>query len=266
MRMTLNWKDARIFNNSWSSFFSSSREMKSLHWNGLLSRAFSEDWFPQVNKSSSSLVWYLFLLITAWFRGPSKTICRIFFANGVPPSWRQYLCLKNNCLWLIIHCDLHISIHSIQKWWGIKLKLLNFLGMIIVIFIFPFIFDTAQAICTAVSVWLVCDQLYLCFILRPTSNADEITYLTYKRFPHHVHWRHFFYPLKRFPEISVCPVPPYNITKLTQKGYPSLFYYYLGLKDDDNFIGWGGEYQGDPLELLGTWDENMHQEKKNWLW
>merc|ERR1712223_188163 len=108
--------------------------------------------------------------------------------------------------------------------------------MIIVIFIFPFIFDTAQAICTAVSVWLVCDQLYLCFILRPTSNADEITYLTYKR----------------FPEISVCPVPPYNITKLTQKGYPSLFYYYLGLKDDDNFIGWGGEHQGDPKELLGN--------------
>ena len=124
--------------------------------------------------------------------------------------------------------------------------------MIIVIYILPFIFNTAQAICTAVSVWLVCDQLYLCFILRPTSNADEITYLTYKRFPHHVHWRLFFYPLKRFPEISVCPVPPYNITKLTQKGYPSLFYYYLGLKDDDNFIGWGGEHQGDSLELLGN--------------
>ena len=50
----------------------------------------------------------------------------------------------------------------------------------------------------------------------------------------------------------MCPVPPYNITKLTQKGYPSLFYYYLGLKDDDNFIGWGGEHQGDPMELLGN--------------
>ena len=50
----------------------------------------------------------------------------------------------------------------------------------------------------------------------------------------------------------MCPVPPYNITKLTQKGYPSLFYYYLGLKDDDNFIGWGGEHQGDPKELLGN--------------
>ena len=79
------------------------------------------------------------------------------------------------CLHLY-NCDLHISINSIQK-----LKLLNFLWMIIVIYILPFIFDTAQAICTAVSVWLVCDQLYLCFILRPTSNADEITYLTYKR-------------------------------------------------------------------------------------
>ena len=58
MRMTLNWKDARIFNNSWSSLFSSTWEMKSLHWNGLLSRAYSENWFPQVNKSSWSLVLY----------------------------------------------------------------------------------------------------------------------------------------------------------------------------------------------------------------
>ena len=97
MRMTLNWKDARIFYNSWSSFFSSTREMKSLHWNGLLSRAFSENWFPQVNKSSWSLFLYFFFVnFTAWFSGPSKTICRIFFAKGVPLSWRQYICLKNN--------------------------------------------------------------------------------------------------------------------------------------------------------------------------
>ena len=54
--------------------------------------------------------------------------------------------------------------------------------MIIVIYILPFIVDTDQAISAAVSVWLVCDQLYLCFITRPTSNSDEITYMTYERF------------------------------------------------------------------------------------
>ena len=69
MRMTLNWKDARIFNNSWSSFFSCPWEMKSLHWNGLLSRAYSENWFPQVNKLPWSLVLFFIFLFWSLLQG-----------------------------------------------------------------------------------------------------------------------------------------------------------------------------------------------------
>ena len=48
----------------------------------------------------------------------------------------------------------------------------------------------AQAICTTVTLWLMCDQLYLCFVTRPTSNADQITHMTSDRFPPNI-WPSF---------------------------------------------------------------------------
>ena len=55
----------------------------------------------------------------------------------------------------------------------------------------------------------------------------------------------------RFPEISVCPASPYNMSRMASKGYLNPLYYYLG-KDvsTGTFIGWGGHDQEDPLELL----------------
>ena len=59
--------------------------------------------------------------------------------------------------------------------------------------------------------------------------------------------------LLRFPEISVCPVPPYNMTRMASKGYSNPFYYYLGRDvSTGNFIGWGGRDEEDPLHLLGN--------------
>ena len=81
MRMTLNWKDARIFDNSWSSLFTSTWGMKSLHWNGLLSRAYSENWFPQVKISSWSLFLYFYFLILE----PALESLQKLFGGFIPP-------------------------------------------------------------------------------------------------------------------------------------------------------------------------------------
>ena len=89
MRMTLNWKDARIFYNSWSSFFTSSREMKSLHWNGLLSRAYSENWFPQVNKSSWSLV--------------------LYFHSAHPTGWAESISGNGVCMCVCVYVSHHFK-------------------------------------------------------------------------------------------------------------------------------------------------------------
>ena len=51
----------------------------------------------------------------------------------------------------------------------------------------------------------------------------------------------------------MCPVPPYNMTRMASKGYSNPFYYYLG-KDisTGTFIGWGGTEEEDPLQLLAN--------------
>ena len=91
-----------------------------------------------------------------------------------------------------------------------------------------------QAVGIAVSAWLLVDQLYLFLITRPTSNSDEITTMNYAM----------------FPDISVCPVPPYNLTKMEESGYLSVFYYYLGLNKATTFVGWGGSFNDDAENLL----------------
>ena len=74
----------------------------------------------------------------------------------------------------------------------------------------------------------------------------------------------------RFPEISVCPASPYNMTRMASKGYSNPFYYYLG-KDISTrtFIGWGGKDQEDPLELLEnltTIADNVVTDSKGTNW
>ena len=67
------------------------------------------------------------------------------------------------------------------------------------------------------------------------------------------------------PEISVCPVPPFNLTAMASKGYPNVYNYYLGLNgslaspSSEHFVGWGGNDFENPHQLL----ENLTTLSKN---
>ena len=69
----------------------------------------------------------------------------------------------------------------------------------------------------------------------------------------------------RLPEISVCPVPPFNLTAMASKGYPNVYNYYLGLNgslaspNSEHFVGWGGNDFENPHQLL----ENLTTLSKN---
>lgn len=94
-----------------------------------------------------------------------------------------------------------------------------------------------KAICVAISAYFLYHELNLFFIVRPTSNSDEITHLS-----HHL-----------LPDISICPVPAFDMDQLQSAGYPDIFHYYLGL--DSSYLvfqGWGGETGEEPGDLLDT--------------
>ena len=94
-----------------------------------------------------------------------------------------------------------------------------------------------KLLCSIVAAWLIYDELNIFFVDRPMSNSDEIAHIG----------------AEIFPDISVCPVPPLDISPLQSQGYLHYFGYYLGLDlQQTTFLGWGGLEEEEPVALLNT--------------
>ena len=76
-----------------------------------------------------------------------------------------------------------------------------------------------------------------------------------------------------YPDILVCRSPAIDENLAEMYGYPVAYYWQgrTGNWSSGRFVGWNGVSGTlnftDITDIVGnTWDENMYQEKKNYLW
>ena len=97
-----------------------------------------------------------------------------------------------------------------------------------------------KAIFLLIASYLIFEEVYICFVLKPTFTSST---------------RRNIKP-EDFPEIILCPVPPIDVKAARSRGYDGMDYYYLGLEYFDvmgrqsRSIGWSGYNRSESVKIV----------------